>query len=270
MIEIYKGKSMPAVKLPKPPTDDLQQVKASLKETYSRGADVYDAERSVNARASYFFETVYGTLNEMIGPTDETTLHVDMPVGTGRFLYYLRDAGRRHRMVGIDIAPGMIRVSREAARARGEDMPLSFGDAFALPLATGSVDVLTSLRFFHLFPKRYWPALLAEMHRVLKPGGLLIAEMRNVFRGVAGAIIKEYRDRWFRADQAHSFIWPHQVTKYFGDFCDVRARGAGLDGLDLLASHAPGLIQRTQKITRQVPWRYLSKELLIRARKPQS
>jgi len=192
-----------------------------------------------------------------------------MPVGTGRFLFYLRDRGRRHRMIGLDIAPGMIRVTKENSERRKETLPLSFGDAFALPLADNSVDVLTSLRFFHLFPRQYWPALLAEMQRVLRPGGFLITEMRNLFRGVAGAVVKEYRDRLLRHDQAHSFIWPHQVGRYFAGWTRVQARGAGLDGLDMLAESAPRFCRKAHEITRFAPWRYLSKELLIKAHKPE-
>lgn len=254
----------------KPPEGGLLRIKAELKEVYSKGAARYDAERSVNRRAECFFKEVYGAVDEWIGPTHAATVHVDMPVGTGRFLFYLRDRGRRHRMIGIDIAPGMLAVCRKKAEVRGDALALSFGDAFALPLPDGSVDVLTSLRFFHLFPKRYWPVLLAEMRRVLKPGGFLIIEMRNLFRGLAGGIVKEYRDRWLRRDQPHSFIWPHQVGGYFADWDEVRSRGAGLDGLDLLAATAPNWLRRAREMARFAPLRYVTKELLVKAHKPRS
>lgn len=249
-------------------TGDLDRVKRDLEAFYSHGAERYDSERSVNARADFFFDVVYGAIDEWIGPTDERTIHVDMPVGTGRFLYYLRDRGRKHRMIGIDIAPGMIRVCNAKARDRGESIALSFGDAFRLPLATDSVDVLTSLRFFHLFPKRYWPALLSEMRRIVRPGGFLITEARNIFRGAFCAIVKEYRDRWLRNDQTHSFIWPHQVGRYFAGWDRVQTRGAGLDGLDMFADSAPRLARRVHDIARYAPVRYVTKELLIKAHKP--
>jgi len=122
----------------------------------------YDLERSPNARVLAFFEYSYQTIDSLIGSTSEKTIHVDKPVGTARLVQFLRRHGRNHRILGIDIAPGMITVSRHVSR--GDPVTkLCFGDAFHLPLPDNSVDLLTSLRFFHLFPKIFWSDLLFEM-----------------------------------------------------------------------------------------------------------
>lgn len=246
----------------------LEHLKTAIADTYTRDASNYDAERSINRSVRFFFDRVYECIDELMGPTDSSVVHLDMPVGTGRFLFDQIDRGRRQKMLGIDISPGMVDVCAQACRSRKADIALSFGDAFALPLPDASVDIITSLRFFHLFPKRHWPRMLAEMQRVLKPGGILIAEMRNLFRAVGGGIFKEYRDRWFRQDQAHAFVHPLNVRKLFGTWDRIEMRGAGIDGLGPLVSIAPNLAAGVHAMARYAPIRYLTKELIIKARNP--
>jgi SAM-dependent methyltransferase len=123
------------------------------------------------------------------------------------------------------------------------------------------------MRFFHLLPKAYWPVVLAEMYRVVRPGGFLIAELRNLFRGIAGGLFVEYRDRWLRAGRRRSYVWPHEVSGLFKDWAHIDTRGAGLDGLGRLSAIAPTPARRLHRITRYYPWQYLAKELFVKAYK---
>lgn len=246
----------------------LQQLKHSLRDSYTKQSATYDARRTISPSGKLFFEMAYQTIDEMMGPTNEDTVHVDMPCGTGRFLFYLRNRGRTHHMLGVDLSPGMLKTCKNKAAERSKSVSLVMGDAFRLPLASDSVDILTSMRFFHLFPRRYWPALLAEMRRVIRPGGFLIAEMRNLFRGVAGALYVEYRDRWFYGGRQRSYVWPHQVGSLFHRWACVESRGVGLDGLARLSSVAPAPARRLHDLTRHPLCRHLAKELVVKAYKP--
>ncbi len=242
----------------------LDDINRRLINSYDAKADRYDSDRSVTPSLDYFFDLSYCTINDVIGPTTESTVHLDMPVGTGRFLCYLREHGRRHQMFGIDISAGMVRICRDAV---GDRVGLSIGDAFRLPLADNSVDLLTSLRMFHLFPIEYWPAAIAEMRRVLKPGGLLITEMRNMIRGVAcSLLVSAYRDR--RKTHPHSFVPPHRVGDLLRDWDNVRTQGIGIDGLARAQALSPALARGVRLLERRTPVRYLSKVLLIAANKP--
>ncbi len=247
---------------------DLQRLNAALSDSYSKQARSYDACRTMSVNGRFFFEVAHQAIEETIGPTDQDTVHVDMPVGTGRFLHYLRDRGRTHQMLGIDLAPGMLQACRSGIRHREGTISLTMGDAFGLPLADDSVDIFTSIRFFHLFPRRHWPALLAEMQRVIRPGGFVIAELRNQLRGVVGALIVERRDRWFYGGRRRCYIWPHQVSSLFSAWERIQTRGVGLDGLGRLSTVAPQSARRLHGLTRYSPWRYLAKELLVKAYKP--
>ncbi len=245
----------------------LRQLTESLRDSYTKQAITYDACRTLSINGRFFFEVAYQTMDAMIGITSKDTIHLDLPVGTGRFLLYLRDRGRRHQMIGMDVSPGMLQTCRRKTGRDSGTVSLAMGDAFSLPLADDSIDVVTSMRFFHLLPKTYWPAVLAEMHRVIRPGGFLIAEMRNLFRGIAGGLVVEYRDRWFRGGRHRSYIWPHQVHGLFHDWVGVETRGAGLDGLGRLSTIAPASARRLHGLTRYWPWRYIAKELFVIAYK---
>jgi ubiquinone/menaquinone biosynthesis C-methylase UbiE len=249
-------------------TDVLPQLNKSLRRSYDKQASRYDTQRSISVNGRFFFDVAYRAIDQMLGQTNERTVHLDLPVGTGRLLLFLLERGRRHRMLGIDLSTGMLQTCQEQQQERTGNIRLAMGDAFSLPLPDDSVDIITSLRFFHLLPKRYWPVALAEMRRVIRPGGFVIAELRNQFRGLVVGMAVEGRDRWFRGGRHRSYLWPQQVRNLFGEWGPVEMRGAGLDGLSRLWSKAPRPARRLHEVTRYWPLRYFAKELLVKAYKP--
>jgi demethylmenaquinone methyltransferase/2-methoxy-6-polyprenyl-1,4-benzoquinol methylase len=91
---------------------------------------------------------------------------LDLATGTGDLAFLLGD--RSARVVGLDVTPRMIELAR--ARVAGRAAPMFLvGDMTALPLASGSFDLVTTG-----YGLRNVPDLctsLDEMLRVLKPGG---------------------------------------------------------------------------------------------------
>jgi ubiquinone/menaquinone biosynthesis C-methylase UbiE len=76
-------------------------------------------------------------------------------------------------VVGCDYSAGML----DEAAARTRRVAWVQGDALVLPLRGASVDVITSTEAFHWFPD---PAgALAEIRRVLRPGGTLLVALVN-------------------------------------------------------------------------------------------
>ncbi len=89
---------------------------------------------------------------------------LDLACGTGDFATMARTRGAR--VVGLDFAGAMLAAARERC---ADDVALVRGDALRLPLASGSVSVAVSgfaLRNFVAIPP-----VLAELARVLRPGG---------------------------------------------------------------------------------------------------
>jgi SAM-dependent methyltransferase len=90
---------------------------------------------------------------------------LDLGCGTGRALDELAGAGRA--LLGLDLRPEGL---AEARRARPASW-LVQADATSLPLADGSVDVITALDVLEHLDDH---AALAEIRRVLRPGGILV------------------------------------------------------------------------------------------------
>ncbi len=83
-----------------------------------------------------------------------------------------RMAGPGGRVLCLDLQPGMAAILRKRLRAEGASAAQPVvGDAMRLPIASGSVDKAFLVAMFGEIPDR--PAALAELRRVLRPGGIL-------------------------------------------------------------------------------------------------
>ena len=74
-------------------------------------------------------------------------------------------------IVGVDLAPAMVILAQGSAAAAGLGTRIRFelADAARLPLDDASVDLVVSSLSLHHWDRP--PAVFAELHRVLRPGG---------------------------------------------------------------------------------------------------
>ena len=102
---------------------------------------------------------------------------LEVGCGTGLILQRIQRFARSAR--GVDLSPGMLALARE----RGIDV--HEGSATALPFPDRSFDVACSFKV--LAHVREIETALAEMVRVVRPGGHVLAEFYNPlsFRGLA-------------------------------------------------------------------------------------
>lgn len=107
-----------------------------------------------------------------IGETAEGATIVDCPCGAGPAFRAL-EPGREVRYVAADLSPAMLRRARRQAARRGLD-GIEFVESKAeeLPLEDASADLFLSFWGLHCFPDP--AAAVAEVGRVLKPGGRLV------------------------------------------------------------------------------------------------
>jgi SAM-dependent methyltransferase len=95
-------------------------------------------------------------------------LVADLGCGPGHVARYLHDQGVT--MIGIDLSPQMI----EEARRLNPELEFKVGDVRKLSLPDASfVGVIAFYSIVHLAPDEL-PAIMAELRRVLMPGGLIL------------------------------------------------------------------------------------------------
>jgi ubiquinone/menaquinone biosynthesis methyltransferase len=96
-------------------------------------------------------------------------LTLDLACGTGDLAFGA--AHRGARVVGLDLTPRMLELANARPQVNPDRVWWVVGDMTRLPVASGTVDVVTTGYGLRNVPDL--PAALAEIHRVLKPGGRL-------------------------------------------------------------------------------------------------
>jgi ubiquinone/menaquinone biosynthesis C-methylase UbiE len=105
-------------------------------------------------------------LRRLLAPSGEERA-LDVGTGAGEIAIALSPFVRE--VIGVDIVPELLAEGRKRAPANVE---LLEADATALPFELGSFDIVATARTLHHVPR---PELvLAEMNRVLRPGGTMV------------------------------------------------------------------------------------------------
>ncbi len=142
--------------------------------------DVWDERRA--RTANFFSGSVRGDdqdawlgsadcLPRLLDEVPERGVVVDLGTGTGRVLPEL--SRRAERVIAVDASPSMLEQARKRVHASGiEAIDFRLGDLEHLPFHDGEVDVVLANMVLHHAPE---PAqAVAEIHRVLRPGGKLL------------------------------------------------------------------------------------------------
>jgi ubiquinone/menaquinone biosynthesis C-methylase UbiE len=106
---------------------------------------------------------------------------LEVGCGTGEVAQRARSrVGATGRVSGIDPSAEMIALAQRKASRAGLDIDYRVGVIEALPYPDGSFDVVLSSLMMHHLPDDLKSAGLAEVWRVLKPGGrLLIVDFKR-------------------------------------------------------------------------------------------
>ena len=103
-------------------------------------------------------------------PADPTV--VDVGCGSGRSFAILERHFRPRHMIGIDVDAGMLAFAAAEIAQRGRAIELINANSSRLPLASASADIVFCHQTFHHLVDQ--DGAIAEFHRVLRPGGLLL------------------------------------------------------------------------------------------------
>jgi ubiquinone/menaquinone biosynthesis C-methylase UbiE len=115
-------------------------------------------------------------LQAAIGPRAEVL--VDVGCGTGQLLDELLRLGACERAVGLDPAPGMLRLAAERLAGHGSRVELRADTAERIGLEDASADAAFGVDLIHHLSDP--PAALREIVRILRPGGRAVFLESNV------------------------------------------------------------------------------------------
>jgi arsenite methyltransferase len=151
-----------------------------------------------------------------------TVLDIGSGSGTDLLLAALL-AGPEGRAIGIDLTAAMRRKCAANARAMGlTNVEVLDGNAEDIPLPDASVDVVTSNGVINLVPDK--AAAVGEIHRVLRPGGVVqLADI--VVRDLPSEACRAQPQLW-----AECIVGATTETDYLDLF-----RGAGFDEVERLS-----------------------------------
>jgi ubiquinone/menaquinone biosynthesis C-methylase UbiE len=161
--------------MPRQPSDRRTQ---RLRRYWDKHARNYDKQ------IAFWERRLFGDGRQWI--CDQATGEVlEVAIGTGRNLPHYPDG---IRLTGIEFSPAMLELARRHADQLGRKVDLRLGDAQALDLPDASFDTVVCTLSLCAIPDER--LAIAEMRRVLRPGGRLL-----LLDHVAGA------SRWVRAVQ---------------------------------------------------------------------
>lgn len=140
-----------------------------VRELFSTIADRYDL---ITVLLSYGQDRRWKRRLISMAPAGPALRALDLACGTGDIAYALRD--RVGDITGLDITHRMVQLAREK-HAHDDARSLRFlvGDMMSLPFTDARFDLVTTGYGIRNVP-RIAPAL-AEIHRVLRPGGVLLS-----------------------------------------------------------------------------------------------
>ena len=171
-------------------------------------------------------------------------LTLDLSCGTGN--YALALAGRGLKVVGVDVSEPMLRVARAKSAQAKLDIRWLQADVSALPFRPGVFDLATVILGLEFVtePGR----VLQEAHRVLRPGGRLVAAILD--RSGLWTLWRRLKRRFVPS------IWRRARFLGSAELGDLlRAQGFGAQRwqravhfLPLLARGRPGWLERWEAI----------------------
>lgn len=224
-------------------------------QAFDQVADAYE-----NGRPSYPTEAV-AHLTRLFNISSSSTV-VDLAAGTGKFTQILVSTGAR--IIAVEPLEGM----RARLEAHNLGVEIVSGSAEAIPLADAAVDLVTIAQAFHWFANE---SALAEIHRVLRPGGglALIWNRRDTTQPVQQALqalmephrgdVPKHRDAEWRAvfDGTDLFTPLEEWSTLYGQEVDVAGLVDRVLSVSFMAALPPadrtGVERQIRDLARDLP-----------------
>jgi demethylmenaquinone methyltransferase/2-methoxy-6-polyprenyl-1,4-benzoquinol methylase/phosphoethanolamine N-methyltransferase len=158
---------------------------------------------------------------------------LDVGCGTGTLAITIQHKVSPGRVHGIDASAEMIETAKKKAAKARADIDLRVALIESLPFQDNSFDLVTSSLMLHHLPDDLKPTGLAEIRRVLKPGGRFLAmdlvaeshslpgHLRSIFGATRGVSMADKLAPMLRAAGFDMVEVPTALRRMFGF---IRAR----------------------------------------------
>lgn len=232
---------------------------------YASDYDVRRFTTTEGAFAQRFEEELFARVLHKYGA--RTVL--DAPVGTARMAIPL---ARQFAITGADISPAMLITAKARAQEAGvTNIPLVECSVDRLPFPDGHFDAVITARLFQHVPKDMAHAIVCELSRVVKPGGVLVVQFRSGLFGLVLKFLRYYvarrtgniRHKCIFPDQLNTYFEGHEILTRFGYKFPLSGRLARILGFE-----AVSYIERLLSSTPAIRW--LGKYMTFVVRRPLS
>jgi SAM-dependent methyltransferase len=155
-------------------------------------------------------DILIGAMSRFLDP--QRALVLDVGCGIGLLHQYLKPKVRA--ILGVDVS----RESVDIARQNDPSIDYRTYDGSHLPYDNGKFDCAYAICVMHHVPPAQWMEFLAEMARVVKPGGVVIIIEHNPFNPATRWVV-----RHCDLDEGAVLLWPRRLAALFREvgLCDV-------------------------------------------------
>ncbi|MGE5252252.1 MAG: class I SAM-dependent methyltransferase [Bacteroidota bacterium] len=148
---------------------------------------------------------------------------LDVGSGTGSLALLAKKAYPGSTVVGLDGDPQILEIARSKARQQGLDVRFDQGMSFELPYADASFDIVFTSMMLHHLDREAKQKTIAEIFRVLRPGGRLCGMDFGEWRGPLGRLLRPFARRLERAAENLDGLLPGMFRRAgFRDFSEIR------------------------------------------------
>ena len=199
---------------------DLAAVAAVLEERRRRSQEFFDRHARLWDELARTLLPVPDYRERLLSLVPAGKTVVEIGLGTGGLLPAL--AARAARVVGVDHSPAMLEEARRRLALAGlAGIDLRLGEMTHLPLPDGSADctVLNMVLHHAADPA----AVIAEIRRVLVPGGLLV--LADLARHEREWVREQLADQWLGFGEEELKEW--LTAAGFGEVSSERLEGTG-------------------------------------------